>query len=140
MQIVIDIPDEVYEEIQVKFLNTKVNPITIIDRAIYNGTPLPKGYGRLIDADAYYDSIKEHYFDNSTVMRCTEIALDNAPTIIGADEAESAVDMQKNEVNNILDKISVEIEKLETPPAYQGEDYFLSGVNACLDIINKYRS
>ena len=40
MKVVIDIPEEIYEEIQTKFLNTKVNQITVTDRAIYNGTPV----------------------------------------------------------------------------------------------------
>lgn len=40
MKLIIDIPEEVLEEIQVKFLNTKVNKISVTDKAIYNGTPL----------------------------------------------------------------------------------------------------
>lgn len=58
---------------------------TIAD-AIKNGTPLPKGCGRLIDAREYENSIRKHYFDNATVIRCTEIALGNAQTIIEADK------------------------------------------------------
>ena len=50
---------------------------------------LPKGHGRLIDANAYMNNIHNHYFDNEMVIRCTEIALDNTPTIIEADKAES---------------------------------------------------
>ena len=53
--------------------------------AIGEGSPLPRVHGRLIDAREYENSIRKHYFDNSTVIRCTEIALDNAPTIIEAD-------------------------------------------------------
>lgn len=52
---------------------------------IKNGVPLPKGCGRLIDAREYENSIRKHYFDNDTVIRCTEIALGNAETIIEAD-------------------------------------------------------
>ena len=51
-----------------------------------NGTPLPKGHGRLIEAKAYENNIRNHYFDNRTVIRCTEIALENTPTIIEADK------------------------------------------------------
>ena len=46
MQIVIDIPDKKYQWI-------KDNPLTYNSEyceAIRNGTPLPKGHGRLIDA------------------------------------------------------------------------------------------
>ena len=53
---------------------------------IDKGVALPKGHGRLIDADAYYTDIKNHYFDNATVIRCTEIGLNNALTIIKADK------------------------------------------------------
>ena len=56
--------------------------------AIKNGIPLPKGHGCLIDADSYHTDIKNHYFDDATVIRCTEIGLNNAPTIIEADKEE----------------------------------------------------
>lgn len=83
MQIVIEIEDEYYEEI----MKNKDD----MDRGygyawnISKGTPLPKEHGRLIDAREYENSIRKHYFDDSIVIRCTEIALDNAPTIIEAD-------------------------------------------------------
>lgn len=48
-------------------------------QAIYDGTPLPKGHGRLIDADTL---IKNAYFYE------TILDLEDAPTII---EAESEV-------------------------------------------------
>ena len=53
---------------------------------ILNGTPLPKGHDRLIDAKEYENSIRKHYFDNRTVIRCTEIALYSAETIVEADK------------------------------------------------------
>lgn len=82
MQIVIDIPEEVYK-----------NPFNYCCYAlandIKNGIPLPKGHGRLIDAKTYEQNIRKHYFDNDLVIRCTEIALDNTPTIIEADRREN---------------------------------------------------
>lgn len=83
MHIVIEIPDKLYKSI----LNMEVGICrnTLI-KAITLGTPLPKGHGDLIDAREYENSIRKHYFDNSTVIRCTEIALDNAPTIIPAEK------------------------------------------------------
>ena len=84
MQIVIDIDEEDYKRIQ--DTSDVFNSLTSRTySAIRNGTPLPKGHGRLIDAGEYENGIRKHYFDNSTVIRCTEIALDNAPTIIDAD-------------------------------------------------------
>ena len=47
MQIVIDIPEYLYKAIQ-----SYKNP-TKEETAIANGTPLPKGHGRLIDADRF---------------------------------------------------------------------------------------
>ncbi len=81
MQIVIDISDDDYRKVQ----DGRAS-VSMMRKSIANGTPLPKGHGRLIDAREYENSIRKHYFDNSTVIRCTEIALDNAPTIIEADK------------------------------------------------------
>ena len=44
MQIVIDIPEETYE-----YLKDYDTGITVVDNAVINGIPLPKGHGRLID-------------------------------------------------------------------------------------------
>lgn len=88
MQIVINIPEEVYEEIQTKFLNTKVNNITLTDRAIYNGTPLPKGHGDLKDAE----KLKNAFIAWSVAVHGSFTDADiasivyNSPTIIAADK------------------------------------------------------
>lgn len=37
----------------------------------------------------------------------------------------------------ILTEIQTEIEKLNTPPAYQDEDYFLIGTNRCSELIQQ---
>lgn len=87
MQIVIDIPDEMYDWYDNGFPDE--NDAENLWQIIKNGTPLPKGHDKLIDAKAYYDDMKKHYFDNTTVMRCTEIGLGCAPTIIEADKVES---------------------------------------------------
>ena len=55
MQIVIDISDIKYQWI-------KENPLTYDNEyceAIRNGTPLPKGHGRLIDADKLIEEFEE---------------------------------------------------------------------------------
>lgn len=55
MQIVIDIPEQMY-------LNAKAGMLCGSDslvNAIKNGTPLPKGHGRLIDGDVFVKVIKE---------------------------------------------------------------------------------
>lgn len=49
MQIVIDIPDRIYKINQNRRLN--ITDAGILEKAVRNGTPLPKGHGRLIDAE-----------------------------------------------------------------------------------------
>lgn len=57
MQIVIDIPEDAYKQImEFGFLENTHGKICY--KAINNGTPLPKGHGRLIDADELYLSIQ----------------------------------------------------------------------------------
>ena len=46
MQIVIDIPNSTFTDLKKKKNRTEV------DVAVLNGTPLPKGHGRLCDLDA----------------------------------------------------------------------------------------
>lgn len=74
MQIVIDIPEEIKSIIDKNGTNEIVTET--LWQAIKNGTPLPKGHGRLIDA--------------SRLMRVDHIILesqvDNAPTVIDADK------------------------------------------------------
>lgn len=81
MQIVIDIPKRTYE--QLKFLREQGFDgfETIIDKAVANGTPLPKGHGRLIDADAM-----QKYQIDTFGQRL--LVIDTAPTIIAAESEE----------------------------------------------------
>lgn len=97
MQIVIDIPEYMYKE-----LIEKENHSTI-DSVILDGTPLPKGHGRLIDADelkkVYDERISRLYALNKkdNPSRESKICATNwccntigeMPTIIEADKAES---------------------------------------------------
>ena len=76
MQIVIDIPEEVYNSIQ----DNDYCGISNSDmyNAIVNGIPLPKGHGRLIDADMLWDLYHDNDYDFYE-------ALDDVQTIIKAD-------------------------------------------------------
>ena len=82
MKLIIDIDEQHFELLQMAVMNGMGDNA---QKIIAQGIPLPKGHGRLIDAKAYEQDIRKHYFDNNLVIRCTEIALDNAPTIIEAD-------------------------------------------------------
>lgn len=88
MQIVIDIPDKVYgvlkyfeESMGLADKKDDDDVKTALIRAVVNGTPLPKGRGRLIDADKLWDSYHNLDYDFYE-------ALDLADAIIEADKAE----------------------------------------------------
>ena len=69
MKIVIDIPESEYKYIK-DFKGTNSTTTGRLYEAVYNGTPLPKGHGRLIDADDLLDNT----------------CIDEIPTIIEADK------------------------------------------------------
>ena len=79
MQIVIDIDEETLQD----FYDSRyVSPH--IKEALRNGTHLPKGHGRLIDADAI----------NRKDVNCANVPMnfiDTAPTIIEADKESEVV-------------------------------------------------
>jgi hypothetical protein len=84
-RIVIEIDENEYLGIKEYPNNITSYPVTIhLYDAVRNGTPLPKGHGRLIDAD----ELKEHkYHDNHRYENAVAVAyIDWAPTIIEADK------------------------------------------------------
>ena len=89
MQIVIDIPEDEYNI--VKYGQYGNINIDIVRKAIAKGTPLPKGHGRLIDADALEkkmrDREKELGYDRAIwESSVVSVVLDMlAPIIIPAD-------------------------------------------------------
>ena len=99
MQIVIELDDKTYQR------NVDHDLLTVADLnkfivAIGRGTPLPKGHGRLIDADYLKDVILLHNFhgNNKNIVpyadrrgyrlrqREVDESIINAPTIIEADK------------------------------------------------------
>lgn len=99
IELVIKIPEEEYDLI----VNDEACGLNVLTRAIAKGTPLPKGHGRLIDADYLKDVTLLHNWhgNNKNIvpysdrrgyrLRNNEVltALINAPTIIEADKGES---------------------------------------------------
>lgn len=59
----------------------------IID-AIRNGTPLPKGHGRLIDADALYKSSRLCHTEEDGTACVEWREINDAPTIIEGSDSE----------------------------------------------------
>ena len=79
MQIVIDIDEYLYKTIKTLGIVVEDGDAVAVSEAIMNGTPLPKGHGRLIDADAVLEEpIGNTYKD-----------IDIAETIIEADTKRS---------------------------------------------------
>ena len=75
MHIVIDIPEKIYEASQILDVKHE-DTIQIPLEVIANGTPLPKGHGRLIDVDEIAGDGSWDFADR----------LDETPTIIEADK------------------------------------------------------
>ena len=88
MQIVIDIPEYVYEHAKAYSEDTKDNAIAM--DAIKCGTPLPKGHGRLIDVNDLLDRIGLEDNDSNREENVGEIItledFDFTPTIIESDK------------------------------------------------------
>lgn len=84
MQIVIDIPEELYKA---NHRGLEAEELWNLRIAIKNGTPLPKGHGRLKDVDAIIDTLgcEDRYI---YVKACLE---EDAPTIIEADRESEEV-------------------------------------------------
>ena len=89
MQIVIDISEETYNEVCWRGLSLCPRGNEELVNAIKKGTPLPKGHGRLIDADALRCENADFDTYNDYCTMFDEI--DIAPTIIEADKTESEV-------------------------------------------------
>lgn len=97
MKIVIDISEDDYRKVQ----DGRAS-VSMMRKAIRNGTPLPKGYGRLIDADKlikdngldkatkYGNKTKEQLQFSYDTMMMYEIfgLIDDAEIVVEADENE----------------------------------------------------
>ena len=90
MQIVIDLPEKTIAHIRSEYGHGKgFYPLNeedkkIVNDAIYFGIPLPKGHGRLIDADALEKDADYSNYDGYYHAYSTE-SIYNAPTIIEAE-------------------------------------------------------
>ena len=76
MKLVIDIPDDFCDKMRKQNGMSYTEAEVVVD-AFYKGTPLPKGHGRLIDADALW---KKWVFDAIGKQE-----IDEAPTVIEAE-------------------------------------------------------
>lgn len=104
MQIIIDIPEELYNNI---LKDCGIYPYRLVYKAMKNGIPLPEGHGRLIDGSKLkvelecgiragnYEEGYERYAHINSMDDCVD-AVEYADTIIEADKAESEVENANN--------------------------------------------
>jgi len=81
MKIIIDIQKELYTNILATWKDIHPQMHSILK----NGTPLPKGHGRLIDADWIEDNCPYYYSDEDATLCYAIRDIDKAPTIIEKD-------------------------------------------------------
>ena len=89
MKLIIDIDEKIYSDLQNRGLTGMLTAkeCECMNEAIYNGTPLPKGHGRLIDADAYLAKEKPRGINEDTWKEShTYKSITETPTIIEADK------------------------------------------------------
>ena len=92
MKLIIDIPDNIYDAIKeaqsiISGQRSGKTLLQILVNSVENGTPLPKGHGRLIDADRLRSMYSINRANFNTVVGIQKW-VDNAPTIIEADKAD----------------------------------------------------
>lgn len=95
IEVVIKIPKILYAQIQsdaeimiYSGMRSWKGVLATLLRSVRNGTPLPKGHGRLIDADKLKDQIIEVKLENVSrdIRVITGCQLEESPTILEADE------------------------------------------------------
>lgn len=83
IELVIKIPEVAHDLLSGKINTASIDLYSILIQAVQLGTPLPKGHGRLIDADELYNSLE---FPNQQFAKAFKDILNDAPTIIEADK------------------------------------------------------
>ena len=91
MQIVIDIPEDVFSDIKKTYMGDNV-----VYCEIKNGTPLPANHGRLIDADEV-KYVVEIFKDQYDGIHELPKQIDTLPTIIEADKEAAEHDEPRND-------------------------------------------
>lgn len=84
MKIVIDIPEEMRTALEQGSFGAKYN-IYDLAGCVMNGTPLPKGHGRLIDGDAFKQNICTYQQTGCGSCKHQLCCSEDATTIIEAD-------------------------------------------------------
>ena len=92
MKLIIDIPEKRYKDIQrIAEVQIESNHFQTAEQIIAKGTPLPKGHGRLIDADELKANIYMYHRNRYCTQKDVDTSfyvINNAPTIIEADKGD----------------------------------------------------
>jgi hypothetical protein len=87
MQVVINVSEARFRDIQrIAEVQLESNHFKTAEQIIANGTPLPKGHGRLIDADKLEPRDISHEAWYSPMWGFELVDIEDAPTIIEADK------------------------------------------------------
>ena len=151
MKLVIDIDEKIYRDLQNRGLTGMLTAkeCECMNEAIYNGTPLPKGHGDLIDRDELLNTLEklEWIRTNCSVDEDNTNILENiiceVPTVIEADDEYDDVyghwlipekllptQKQKDFADKISKRLHKDISKLTTKHQYwefinnNKDDYF----------------
>lgn len=84
MQLVVEISEDTFFDLKKKQNRTEV------DNAVLNGTPLPKGHGKLVDIDLLRNQVshdEREAFSKHQVWLLLSVHNKDIPTILDADEA-----------------------------------------------------
>lgn len=87
MQIAIEVPDNFYERVT-KDGCMSYKDAEVVANAFYTGKALPRGHGRLIDADAItkdFNTFQESFVINTAAL-CEHTVVCLAPTVVEADK------------------------------------------------------
>lgn len=87
MELVVNIPEEIVTTLKQGSFGAKYNMYDLVG-CVMNGILLPKGHGRLIDADELFDKVQFADFSSSNDVNTALFSIGNAPTIIEADKEE----------------------------------------------------
>ena len=99
MQIVIEIPEEKYQGIinmaeEILDASTFCSP-RYLYKAVLNGTPLPKGHGRLGDLDKIEKKMKYYHDDCAKTSYYTRLGFETAIAVVK--KAKSIIEADKTE-------------------------------------------
>ena len=92
MKIVIDIEEAIYKECipykDTPIISNLANYNSEIVHAVANGTPIPKGHGKLIDADVLRKDLIANEWITDDDGGGLEDILDNSPTIVEVERSD----------------------------------------------------